>query len=58
MLQKKPLFLKTLSKFLFFFFSVMSMPIGHFEPESAAIQESNEAIEPLVDIILGNLFVF
>jgi len=32
--------------------SVMSMPIGHFEPESAAIQESNEAIEPLVDIIL------
>ena len=35
----------------------MSMPIGHFEPESAAIQESNEAIEPLVDIILGKLFI-
>ena len=36
----------------------MSMPIGHFEPESAAIQESNEAIEPLVDIILGKNYLF
>ena len=38
----------------------MSMPIGHFEPESVAVSkpESNEAIEPLVDIILGKLLLF
>ena len=37
----------------------MSMPIGHFEPESVAVsKESNEAIEPLVDIILGKLLLF
>ena len=35
--------------------SVMSMPIGHFEPPAAAasdVPQSDEAIEPLVDIIL------
>ena len=29
----------------------MSMPIGHFEP-SNVVQQTDEAIEPLVDIIL------